>query len=351
MTIAISLAERGLIPDALIRFGINRMLRQRLAEEAANFAAPEAMQTFTRQMIDAPIAINTADANQQHYEVCSAFFETVLGRRLKYSCALFAPGIDLDEAEARMLALCCKRARIDDGMDILELGCGWGSLTLWMGETFPNSRVMAVSNSASQKAFIDERARRMGIDNVEVVTCDINDFDAGRKFDRVVSVEMFEHTRNHPALFERISRWLKPDGLLFFHIFCHRAYPYFYEDNDDSDWMARQFFTGGMMPAWDLPLEFQTHLALEERWQVPGTHYGETCRQWLARHDANKARICDMLAASGDETPPEILFNRWRLFFLACEQLFDYDGGNEWYVGHYLFRNRQNAAAASVDAV
>lgn len=339
MSLAIQLAERGVIPDALIRYGIRRLLRQRLAQESERYADSDALAQFVGRMCTCPIAVATEAANQQHYEVPSRYFETVLGSRLKYSCALFPPGVqDLDQAESQMLGLCSERARLADGQEILELGCGWGSLTLWMAQHYPASQITAVSNSTGQRHFIETRARQLGLRNVHVITEDINTFDPGKQFDRVVSVEMFEHTRNHKLLFERIAGWLNPNGLLFFHIFCHREFAYFFEDSGEDDWMAREFFTGGMMPSWDLPTQFQDSLALVSRWQVPGTHYAETCRQWLARHDKNRKGILKLFTSKDAPAGPEVMFQRWRLFYLACEALFDYDGGNEWYVGHYLFR-------------
>ena len=339
MSFAIDLAEQGRVPDFLVRLGIKGLVQSRLRQETRHYRDAAAFSRFCEDMARSALAVHTDDANAQHYEVPAAFFETVLGHRLKYSCALFPPSArSLDDAEDLMLALTCERARLADGMEILELGCGWGSLTLWMAEAYPQSRITAVSNSGLQREFIDKRAAALGLANIEVITCDINNFETDKRFDRVVSVEMFEHLRNYALLFERISGWLQPDGMLFFHIFCHRHFPYFFEDSGDGDWMARQFFTGGMMPSWELPLAFQSHLTLVDRWALNGQHYARTCREWLARCDHNKEKLLPIFAASNDPALSIVQFNRWRLFFLACESLFAANQGNEWHVGHYLFR-------------
>lgn len=328
MPLAHELAERGLAPDFALRVGIRGLLADRLAEEAtANRTA-----AFTESLRSAPIALVPDQANAQHYDVPAAFFEQVLGRYLKYSCAFWEPGMTrLDDAEARMIALTCERAGLEDGQEILELGCGWGALSLWMAERYPGSRILAVSNSASQREHIMARAPA----NLEVITADMNAFATDRQFDRVVSVEMFEHMRNWPALLERIAGWLRPGGALFVHVFCHRAFAYPFEDEGDDDWMARHFFTGGMMPSWDLLPAFQEHLRLEERWAVPGTHYQQTAEAWLKRLDARKAQVLPILAATYGANQAERWFQRWRLFFLSCAELFGYKGGTEWFVGQY----------------
>lgn len=338
MGLAIELAEKGYLPDVILRAGIDRLVDKRRRETRRHYRDEGALRDFVDLMDQSPLATATTQANRQHYEVPPAFFEQVLGHRLKYSCALFDDTVScLDEAEDAMLALTCERARLVDGQDILELGCGWGSLTLWMAHAFPSSRIVAVSNSAPQREFITARARAMSLANVEVITADINAFDTTRQFDRVVSVEMFEHVRNHRRLFANIAGWLRPGGLLFFHIFCHCHLPYFFEDNGEDDWMAREFFTGGMMPSWDLPLTFQDRLSLADRWIVSGVHYARTCRAWLDRLDHDPGRIESILAGGENPAAPSIQRQRWRLFFMACERLFAASGGNEWHVGHYLF--------------
>jgi cyclopropane-fatty-acyl-phospholipid synthase len=338
---AIDLAEQGRLPDVLVRAGMRSIVSQRRQAELRRYRDRNTLPQLLAQMRASPVAINTADANQQHYEVSADFFDLVLGEHKKYSCALFPDDgrCSLSEAEAAMLALTCSRARIADQQHILELGCGWGSLTLWMAEQYPNCKITAVSNSATQKAYIDSAAEKRELLNITVLTCDMNEFDIDQQFDRVVCIEMFEHMRNHALLFERIQGWLAPEGKLFLHSFCHLAFPYFYETESDSDWMATHFFRGGLMPSWDLPLQFQQQLTLEDRWQVNGRHYARTCAAWLANCDRFKAHILEIFAHSPNPAPPIVQFHRWRMFFMACESLFAYHRGNEWFVGHYLFKN------------
>jgi cyclopropane-fatty-acyl-phospholipid synthase len=337
------LIEKGLLPDPLIRFGIRRLLAARLREEAAADPArqEERLQAFLRRLHESPVAMSVEDANAQHYEVPAAFFEQVMGRRMKYSCGLWpAETASLDASEEVMLDLTARRALLEDGQEVLELGCGWGSLTLFMAERFPKSRITAVSNSASQKAFIEARARRRGLSNVAVATADINAFAPAGTFDRVVSVEMFEHVRNYGRLLERIASWMRPGGRLFVHIFCHRTAAYPFEVRDASDWMARYFFTGGTMPSADLLLHFQDHLLIEERWLVDGTHYQRTSEAWLSNLDRHRAAALEVL--QGVYGPGEGLrrLRFWRVFFMACAELFGFRGGREWMVAHYRFRGR-----------
>jgi len=328
-------SERGLIPDALIRIAIRRLLRQRLRQDRLNSTEAGKL-AFADAMRAVPLAIATGEANEQHYEVPADFFVAMLGPKLKYSSAFYAsPESNLDSAEIAMLNMTMERAELVDGHSILELGCGWGSLTLAMAEQFPNSQIVAVSNSSSQKAFIDQKAAQLGCENVTVITADMREFSIDQRFDRVVSVEMFEHMRNYEALFERISGWLHPNGKLFFHIFCHLDQPYFFEDQGDGDWMARNFFTGGLMPSFDLPEHFQGHLSLEEAWPVNGQHYAKTCEHWLRNLDQNKRQMLDALAKSGHPDTPARQWQRWRMFVMACQELFAYRGGEHWFVGHF----------------
>jgi len=231
-----------------------------------------------------------------------------------------------------------KRAGIEDGMRVLDLGCGWGSLSLWIAEHFPNTSVTSVSNSTSQRDFILKQAGDRSIQNIDVVVCDMNDFATDKRFDRVVSIEMFEHMRNYGELFRRIDEWLLPEGHFFMHIFCHRTTPYEYIDKGPTDWMSRYFFSGGIMPSADLPLRFADNLSIANRWHWNGQHYARTCNAWLENMDKNEDAIMPILADCYGEENASLWWQRWRIFFMACAELFDYDEGHEWYVGHYLFR-------------
>lgn len=341
---AVSWTESGLVPDPVIRAGIRRLLESKRKEIHAGdeeFAA-NALNAFVEMMNNSPIAHVPGLANEQHYEVPAEFFSHVMGDHLKYSCCYWPAGVgDLSEAETAALELTVRRAGITDGMQVLDLGCGWGSLSLWIAEHFPNTSVMSVSNSTSQRDFIVERARERAIENLEVVTCDMNDFQTDKRFDRVVSIEMFEHMRNYGELFRRIDEWLLPDGRFFMHIFCHRSTPYEYLDKGPADWMSRHFFSGGIMPSADLPLRFPGKLCIDKRWHWNGQHYAKTCNAWLAKMDANEAAIKPVLAECYGEADASLWWQRWRIFFMACAELFDYDEGHEWYVGHYLFRKAE----------
>ena len=336
-----TLAENGYIPDALIRHGIRQQCAQRLRDEKAG-SVEEGFEHL-RQRIDelrsSAIAIETDAANAQHYELPPAFFQLCLGKRYKYSsCYWDGSTPDLDSAEERMLEIYGQRAELADGQSILELGCGWGSLTLWMAERFPNARITAVSNSAPQRKHIEARCQELGFHNVTVITTDVNELELTQaQFDRAVSIEMFEHMRNYETLLRRISSWLVPGGKLFVHIFCHRDLVYPFETQGKDNWMGRHFFTGGLMPAADTLLHFQQDLSLEQRWLLPGTHYERTANAWLENHDSHRDQVLKILIeAYGDQAA--IWNQRWRMFWMACAELFGYDGGREWLVAHYRFK-------------
>ncbi|MFO7858567.1 MAG: cyclopropane-fatty-acyl-phospholipid synthase family protein [Ectothiorhodospiraceae bacterium] len=340
----IALAEQGRLPDGLVRAGIRQLLGQRLRDEGGDVEQRrERLHALIEHMDASPVALATDTVNEQHYELPAAFFREVLGPYLKYSCAWWPQGTaDLEAAEAAMLALTCERAGLAEGQAILELGCGWGALSLWMATHYPGSTVTAVSNSASQRAFIEAERDARGLTNLEVVTADMNTFDTAARFDRVVSLEMFEHMRNWGELLRRIHGWLRPGGQLFLHVFCHRELAYVFETGGAADWMGRYFFTDGLMPADTLPLYHQQHLRLVRHWRVGGVHYQATCNAWLARMDGARERIRAIFAETYGADEVERWWHRWRIFFMACAELFGYQGGNEWFVGHYLMERPAN---------
>ena len=339
----IELAEQGRLPDSTVRYGIRRLCKKRLKDEFIDH--PEYQQDRYQKLIEelrtSPIAIETEAANTQHYEVATDFYLASLGKRLKYSCAYYPDtNTTLDQAEEEMLALYSKRAELDNDQRILELGCGWGSLTLWMAEKYPRSKITAISNSSTQKSYIDHLCRESGFDNVTVITADVNNLELeSAQFDRVISIEMFEHMRNYRQLFERISNWLTSDGKLFIHIFAHRNVMYPFDVKSEQDWMSKYFFTGGLMPSIDTLLHFQEQLKIESRWLINGQHYQKTCNHWLEKTDKNKERIIDAFKENYTEKEAKLWFHRWRIFYMSCAELFGLDNGRQWLVAHYLFSN------------
>ena len=335
ITAATGLIERVPLPDAVTLSGISWLVdrtRRKLADsdEAGEIA-------FARIMGKHPVAVRPDAANAQHYEVPSAFFGLVLGRNRKYSCCLYQDGDTLDTAEDRALAETAEHADLADGQDILELGCGWGSLSLWMATRYPMSRITAVSNSRSQRTYIEAEAVLLGLTNLRVITADMNEFSIDTRFDRVVSVEMFEHMTNWQALLARVRVWLRPDGRLFLHVFSHRTAPYLFDTDDKEDWIAQHFFTGGIMPSHNLIRHVAHDFRLEQDWRWSGTHYARTARDWLVNFDRNDPAIREILQ-SVYGADAGLWRRRWRLFFLATAGLFGHADGSEWGVSHYRLR-------------
>ncbi len=342
LSLSLDAVERGLIPDVLTRTAIRRLCEQRLrdCDRGNEIANSRALQGFVESMRAGPIAPVPEKANEQHYELPPDFFAAVLGPHRKYS-SCFWPAADtsLAEAEVASLDITCERANLVDGQDVLELGCGWGSLSLWIAERFRNIRITAVSNSVPQRRFIETEAASRGLTNLHVITADMNQFAATpQRFDRVVSVEMFEHLRNYERLLERIGAWLRPDGSLFVHHFCHRRFAYPFETDGDANWMGRYFFTGGLMPSENMLRQFDRHLTVVRQWRWDGTHYQRTSEAWLANLDAHRREVLPILKATYGPDAARRWFHRWRLFFLAVAELFGYADGTEWFVSHSLLQ-------------
>jgi len=340
---SLKLVESGLVPDQAIRAAIRALSKKRLIQEG-RYDPEQGAQRYMdvlHMLKHSEIAIETDKANEQHYELPTAFFQAVLGKRLKYSACFFPHDrTSLDEAEEFALQIYSDRAQLNDGQHILELGCGWGSFTLWMAERYPNAKITGVSNSATQRQYILAEAEQRGLNNVEIITCDVNVLELKQgSFDRVVSVEMFEHVRNYQKLFEKIQSWLKVDGLLWCHIFCHRFLHYPFEIQSEYDWMSRYFFTGGLMPASSTFLHFQEHLELSKHWQWSGTHYEKTANVWLENMDRNAEQLKPLFEQVYMQDA-DAWWQRWRIFFMACAELFGFEQGQEWVVGHFLFKKK-----------
>ncbi len=338
-----SLLEKNSIPDFLLRIGIRKLLKQRLLQEKKETV--ELQQAHLMKLIEelksSPIAINTTEANEQHYEVPTKFYQYCLGKNLKYSSGYWKEGVtDIDTSEDDMLEITCNRAELKDGQDVLEFGCGWGSLSLYMAKKYPKSNFTVVSNSRTQKLHIDEQAKQRGINNLTVVTVNINDFSIDKTFDRVVSVEMFEHMRNYQLLMKKVADCLKPDGKLFVHIFTHKDFAYKFEVVDETDWMSKYFFTGGIMPSDDLLLYFNEHLSIQQHWHVSGMHYSKTSEAWLQNMNKHKTEIMPLFEETYGKDQAVKWWVYWRIFYLACAELWGYNKGEEWIVSHYLFSKK-----------
>eukprot|EP00457_Paulinella_chromatophora_P007387 gb/GEZN01007410.1/.p1 GENE.gb/GEZN01007410.1/~~gb/GEZN01007410.1/.p1 ORF type:complete len:397 (-),score=47.92 gb/GEZN01007410.1/:242-1432(-) len=347
--------EANKLPDTLTRLGIRTLCAQRLQQitYTTNEAQQQSHQAFVDQTKTLPIAINTPEANEQHYEVDARFYHRVLGPNRKYSCALYSPmpktpkeaAEKLGEAEINMFKAYALRNNLDGSpMRILDLGCGWGSLSLWLAKTYPNSQIVGVSNSNSQREYIHKLAARRGLTNVHIYTGDINDFDfppeaqvKEKPFDRAFSIEMFEHMKNYEKLLAKISAWLKPQASLFVHIFTHKSIPYHFEVKGEDDWMSKFFFTGGTMPSSQLLLHYQNNLRIDKQWHVNGAHYGWTSEAWLYNMDKKEQELMPILEKAYGKGKQNLWFVRWRAFFMACAELFFYNRGNEWFVAHYRF--------------
>lgn len=331
--------KKDIVPDPLIRSGVRQITQRRIRRvNKMNVSKKEEyLMNFIRERSQGPIAINTSDANEQHYEMPSRFFDLVLGEHKKYSCAYWADGDSLDDAEERMLDLVCERAGLKNGQKILELGCGWGAFCIFAALRYPSSQITAVSNSNNQRLYIEEIIQQKDIQNLQVITCDINDLEITEKFDRIVSIEMFEHMRNYQSLFKKVANFLNHDGKLFVHVFCHKQLPFTYEVKNNLDWMAKYFFSGGTMPSRDLFHFFNYDLRISHQWAINGKHYSKTLEAWLAKMDGQKEAIMPILEER--DGPGEAIkwWAYWRIFFIACSEFFAINKGNEYFVAHYLF--------------
>lgn len=336
LNLGIKLTELGLIPEFILRIVIKKLLKQRLLEIPTNPEQRASQKSnFLEELQSSPIALSTELANEQHYEVPPAFFQQIMGTFLKYSCGWFEENTySLDEAEANMLELYIKRLDIQNNQKVLDLGCGWGSFTLYAAAKFPHSTFVAVSNSNDQIDYINNTAKARSLENVKAIKQNMNELSLEGSFDRVISIEMFEHMRNYGALLKNLRRHLEDDGKMFVHIFTHRDYPYPYEVRGPSDWMSKYFFTSGLMPSHDIFSYFAEDLEVEQSWEVNGSHYAKTCNLWLQNHYKNKKTILDIFTGHYPNTRQ--WYVRWQLFFLACEELFAYNEGKEWFVSHYL---------------
>ena len=325
------LAELGFIPDALIKIAARYISNRRLNDESVG-NKDKIISALSR----GAVAEKTCDANEQHYEVPHKFFNYVLGAKLKYSCSLFDDEDCLDDAENSMLKLYIDRAEIKNGLEILDLGCGWGSFSLYVAEKYPTTNITSVSNSSDQVTYINNEAQKRGLLNIKAIRMDVNKLELNNQFDRIISIEMFEHIRNYKLILNSLKNILKPNGRLFIHIFCHKELTYFYEMKNNLDWMTKYFFQGGIMPCMDIFKYFENEFVIVNQWNINGNNYSKTCSAWLNNHYKNKKKILDVFKRHYDN--PKIWFNRWRIFFLSCEAFFALNNGKEYFVSHYLLK-------------
>lgn len=335
--------ERNLLPDPVIRRLTRLLLASRLRSgyKSSSDLQLSDLLRFIHSLKEMPIAIQTDKPKVQHYELPTSFFKLVLGSNMKYSCCYFpAASKSLEEAEAAMLELYCERAQIKDGHTILDVGCGWGSLSVHIANKYKNCKVTGICNSTTQKAYIEERCRELQLENVEIIVADISTFEMDASFDRIFSIEMFEHMKNYQALLKKISLWMKEDSLLFVHHFCHKTFSYHYEDTSEDDWITRYFFTGGTMPAANLLLYFQDDVSVVNHWLVNGMHYAKTSEEWLKRMDKNHCSITPIMEETYGKASATKWTAYWRTFFIAVAELFAYNNGEEWMVAHFLFKKK-----------
>lgn len=334
----LGLAEKSRLPDKVIRYGIRYLCKKRLRESVQG---QNRLAAFVAQMKQAPVAPVPEKANEQHYELPARFFDLVLGPNRKYSGCIWENDVlTLREAEEKSLEQVCRRAELADGQRVLELGCGWGSLTLWMARNYPQSQITAVSNSRFQKQAIESRASALGLKNIEIITADMNDLTLDQKFDRVVSIEMFEHMRNWEILLRRIRGWMNDDARLFVHVFSNRSQPYEFETEGAGNWMGRFFFSGGIMPSHRLMFEFDQDLTVEKDWVVNGQNYAKTAEAWLSNLDQSRNQALQILEENYGPAEAQLWLQRWRIFFMACAELFAFENGRQWHISHYLLRPR-----------
>lgn len=333
--------ERNLLPDALVR----RLTRLLLASRLRSGYKPSAelqlssLLHFAHSLEEMPIAIKTEDPKSQHYELPTSFFKLVLGKNLKYSCCYFPDkSSTLEDAENAMLEMYCKRAQVEDGHSVLDIGCGWGSLSLYISQKYTNCRITGICNSKTQKAYIEEQCQELQLQNVEIIVADISTLEMEATYDRIFSIEMFEHMKNYKDLLKKISGWMKHDSLLFVHHFCHKAFAYHFEDKSDDDWITRYFFSGGTMPAANLLLYFQEDVSVVDHWLVNGKHYAQTSEEWLKRMDKNLASIKPIMESTYGKDSAVKWTVYWRTFFISVAELFGYNDGEEWMVALFHFK-------------